>query len=187
MKNSKTNSKVSSKMSRMKGNTDNRIVITMLGVLIAIVLCVGGYFVIKDMNKNNSNNGGTSQTTGGGGNSGQAQGGSSSDSSGSNTPAPAPAPEELEAGITFAEVRSNNYHVEAQVNGQVNGNCDITVVPTSGGEGPHETDDLEISNKVSICSEDFSLKGMNPGEHKVTVVITATDGRTKTLEQIVNI
>ena len=84
-------------------------------------------------------------------------------------------------------MRGNDFHIEVQVNGQVNGVCDMSIVPTNGGQGHHDTDDLEIENKVSICDEDFSLKGMNPGEHKITVMISTTDGRTKTLEKIVNI
>ena len=104
-----------------------------------------------------------------------------------STPADSGASNELEAGITYTEIRGNDYYVEVQVNGQVTGKCDISVLPTDGGQGPQDDDDLEIRNKVSICDEDFSLKGMNKGEHKVTVVIHANDGRTKTLEKIVNI
>lgn len=172
--------------------SNNKVVVALLVVLIVMVACVGGYFVIKDITKSNDNGdkNSTSQQTNGG----QSQGGSSDSGNsgstsggGSSTPTPEPAQNEIVAGITYAEKRSNNFYIEAQVDGQVNGKCDISVVPTDGSQGHHETEELEISNKISVCSESFSLKGMNPGEHKVTVVINATDGRTKTLEQIVSL
>ena len=176
----------------MNNKSNNKVVIALLAVLIIAVGCVGGYFIIKDINKghegSDANN--TSQTSDSKDktDSDKSQGGSSSgDAAGSNTPALEPAQEEIEAGITYAEVRGNDYYIEVQVNGQVNGVCDMSIVPTDGGQGHHGTDDLEIENKVSICDEDFSLKGMNPGEHKITLMISTTDGRTKTLEKIVNI
>lgn len=173
----------------MNNKTSNKVIIALLVVLIAAVVCVGGYFIIKDINKDHDDDkDNTSQTTDDKDNSGQSQGSSSgSDTSGGSTPAPEPAQDELEAGITYTEVRGNDYFIEVQVNGQVNGSCDISIVPTSGGQGHHETDELEVMNKISVCNEDFSLKGMNPGEHKITVIINAADGRTKTLEKIVNI
>lgn len=176
----------------MENKSSNRVVITLLAVLIMAVVCVGGYFIIKDINKDHDDDdkNGTSQTSDDKdkGGSDQSQGGSSGDDApGSSTPTSKPTQEEIEAEITHAEVRSNNYYIEAQVNGQVTGTCDISIVPTSGGQGHHGDDDLEIENGVSTCDEDFSLKGMNPGEHKITVVINTTDGRTKTLEQIVNV
>ena len=176
----------------MENKSSNKVVITLLAVLILAVVCVGGYFIIKDISKKHDDNdeNGTSQTTDDKdrGDSGQSQGGSSDDdTSGSSTPTPEPTQEGIDALITHAEVRGNDYYIEAQVNEQVNGACDISLMPTNGGQGHHGDDDLEIENGVSTCDEDFSLKGMNPGEHKITVIISTADGRTKTLEQIVNV
>lgn len=179
----------------MNNKTSNKVIIALLAVLIAAVVCVGGYFIIKDINKDHDDDkDNTSQTTddkdksdSGQSQGGTSDGGASGDTSGSNTPIPEPDQDEIEAGITYTEVRGNDYFIEVQVNGQVNGSCDISIVPTSGGQGHHETDELEVMNKISVCNEDFSLKGMNPGEHKITVIINAADGRTKTLEKIVNI
>ena len=180
-----------------KTNNKNTPVIILLAVLVAAVLGVGGYFVVKDMNSKKSDE--SSQTGGktdGKGDGGSADGGSSvtpTPSGGSSDVSPSGSsdipstPEEIEAGITYAEIRGNDFYVEVQANGQVPGTCEISVLPTNGGQGHHDTDDLEVKNKVSICDEDFSLKGMNKGEHLVKVIIRATDGRTKTLEKTVNI
>lgn len=172
--------------------SNNKVVIALLVVLIVMVGFVGGYFIVKDITKGNDDsdkNGTSQQTNGGQSQSGSSDSGDSGNTSGggSSTPTPEPAQDEIVAGITYAEKRSNDFYIEAQVDGQVNGKCDISIVPTDGSQGHHETEELEISNKISVCSESFSLKGMNPGEHKVTVVINSTDGRTKTLEQIVNL
>ena len=181
-------------------NKSNKAIIALLSVLIIMVTFVGGYFIIKDITKSNddSDKNSTSQQTNDSkdkNSSGQSQSGSSDSSDdssstasgGSSTPTSDPTQEEIEADITYAEVRSNNYYIEAQINGQINGTCEISVIPTNGSQGHHETEEIEISNKVSICNESFSLKGMNPGEHKVTVIIDSADGRTKTIEKIVNI
>ena len=172
-----------------KKNNSNTLIIVLLSVLIVAVLVVGGYFIIKDLSHKNDNSGNQSS---------QSQSVEKAKDEGSEKQDDgqkiAPAEEnddtvsnEIEAGITYAEVRGNDFYVEVQVNGQVTGKCDISVMPTNGTQGHQDDDDLEIRNKVSICDEDFSLKGMNPGEHKVTVVIRADDGRTKTLEKIVNV
>ncbi|MDO5481342.1 MAG: hypothetical protein Q4F60_03300 [Candidatus Saccharibacteria bacterium] len=172
---------------------NNKVIISLLAVLIVMVAGFGCYFVIRDVNRSQDNKDNTSQTTDDKDKGSSDQPASSDDPSiptstpSSDTPTPEPAQVDIVAGITYAEVRSNNFFIEAQVDGQVNGTCDISVVPTNGGQGHHETAELEISNKISVCNEYFSLKGMNPGEHKVTVVINAADGRTKTLEQIVKI
>ena len=177
----------------MKNNSsNNKVVVALLAVLIVVVLCIGGYFIVKSNSSNDDNNKNDSSQTSddkSGSDSGQSQGGdaSSGDASSSDTPAPAPAQTDLDAMITYAEVRSNDYYIEAQVNEQVNGTCDISIVPIDGSQGHHDTDDLEIKNTGSVCDEEFSLKGMNPGEHKITVIIKATDGRTKTLEKVVNV
>ena len=66
--------------------------------------------------------------------------------------------------------------------------CDVFSFVVDAAENESGFDfDLDVQNKVSTCDEDFSLKGLNRGEHKITVVIRAYDGRTKTLEQIVNL
>ena len=170
----------------------NKVIVALLSVLIVVVLCVGGFFIIKEIRDDHDDDDkkGSSQTTDdkSKSDSGQSQGGSTGGNADSgSTPTPEPAQDALDAGITYAEVRGNDYYIEVQVNGQVSGRCDISIVPTSGGQGHHGDDDLEIKNKVSICDEDFSLKGMNPGEHKITVLINTYDGRSKTLEQIVNV
>ncbi|MBR3232876.1 hypothetical protein IKF74_01120 [Candidatus Saccharibacteria bacterium] len=173
-----------------KDKSNNKMVVALLAVLIVAVLGVGGYFVVKDLNSKKSDD--SSQEQGGKDDkkdSGQDDPTPTPDPEPTPTPdpEPTPAPSEIEAGITYSEIRSNDFYVEVQVSGQVAGTCDISVTPTSGGQGHHDTDDLEIQNKVSLCNESFSLKGMNKGEHLVKVIIYATDGRTKTLEKTVNI
>ena len=169
-----------------KKNNSNTLIIVLLSVLIVAVLGVGGYFIIKDVTDRNDNSDSHSsqvQPT-------EKKESEKQDESQKVVPADDKKEEvsnEIEAGITYAEIRGNDFYVEVQVNGQVTGKCDISVMPTNGSQGHQDDDDLEIRNKVSICDEDFSLKGMNPGEHKVTVIIRADDGRTKTLEKIVNV
>ncbi|MBQ3325618.1 hypothetical protein IJG79_00495 [Candidatus Saccharibacteria bacterium] len=168
-----------------EGKSTNTAIIVLLVILIVAVLGVGGYFIVKDITGNNSNNNGSSQTSSKqSADSGENDNGSSSnsDDGGSET-----TNNDIEAGITYAEVRGNDYFIELQTNGVVEGKCEISLVPTNGGQGHHDTTDLVAANKVSLCSEDFSLKGLNPGEHKITAVIRAKDGRTKTLEKIVKI
>lgn len=165
----------------------NTPVIVLLVVLIVAVLGIGGYFIIKDItgsNDNNSSSSSSSQssTTPSGDNGGSSSGGSSSGSSSDQ-----PVSTDIEAGITFAERRSANFHVEVQTNGALAGTCEFTLTPVNGGSVHHADGALVEQNKVSICSDDVSIKGLNPGDHKLTVVVRAADGRTKTLEQVVNI
>ena len=164
----------------------NTPVIVLLVVLIVAVLGIGGYFIIKDItggnNNNNSSSSSQSNTTPSGDNGGSSSGGSSSDSSSDQ-----PVSTDIEAGITYAERRSANFHVEVQTNGALAGTCEFTLTPVNGGSVHHANGALVEQNKVSICSDDVSIKGLNPGDHKLTVVVRAADGRTKTLEQIVNI
>ena len=172
----------------MNNNSNNKIIIALLGVLIAAILIVGGYFIIKDLNKDKDDDHDdipdTSQTT----DKDSDQNDKDQPDSGSTVePATPSAPEGIEASITHAEVRGNDYYIEAQTSGIVYGTCDISIMPTNGGQGHHETDDLEPVGNASTCDEDFSLKGMNPGEHKVTVIIYSSDGRSTTLEKIVNV
>lgn len=165
----------------------NTPVIVLLVVLIVAVLGIGGYFIIKDItgsNDNNSSSSSSSQssTTPSGDNGGSSSGGSSSGSSSDQ-----PVSTDIEAGITFAERRSANFHVEVQTNGALAGTCEFTLTPVNGGSVHHADGALVEQNKISVCSDDVSIKGLNPGDHKLTVVVRAADGRTKTLEQIVNI
>ena len=165
----------------------NTPVIVLLVVLIVAVLGIGGYFIIKDItgsNDNSSSSSSSSQssTTPSGDNGGSSSGGSSSGSSSDQ-----PVSTDIEAGITFAERRSANFHVEVQTNGALAGTCEFTLTPVNGGSVHHADGALVEQNKVSICSDDVSIKGLNPGDHKLTVVVRAADGRTKTLEQVVNI
>lgn len=168
----------------MENKSNNKLVITLLAVLIVAVLGVGGYFIVKDLNnKNNSNNSSESNSS---------QNASQQESSSKSTTPEVNGgqttdSEEIEAGITYAEIRGQDFYIEAQINGQVTGTCDIYLTPVDGVQGQYDDDEIEIRNKVSICEEDFSLKGTNPGEHIVRVVIKATDGRTKTLEKTVNL
>ena len=169
-----------------KNKSSNKVIIGLLIALIVAVLCVGGYFVIKDITKNQDAE--SSQNNYSSSNDSNKNNSQSDDTSDvTPTPEPAPAEDEIEAAIIYSEVRGNDYYIEAQTNGAISGTCEISMVPTNGGQGHHETDDLDVQNKVSTCDEDFSLKGLNRGEHKITVVIRAYDGRTKTLEQIVNL
>ena len=164
----------------------NTPVIVLLVVLIVAVLGIGGYFIIKDItggnDNNNSSSSSQSSTTPSGDN-----GGSSSGESSSGSSSDQPVSTDIEAGITFAERRSANFHVEVQTNGALAGTCEFTLTPVNGGSVHHADGALVEQNKVSICSDDVSIKGLNPGDHKLTVVVRATDGRTKTLEQVVNI
>ncbi len=168
-----------------KNKSSNKVIIGLLIALIVAVLCVGGYFVIKDIVKNQDNESSQNDSSSDDSDKNNSQGDDTSDV----TPAPEPAPaqDEIEAGITYSEIRGNDYYIEVQTNGAISGTCEISLMPTDGGQGHHETDDLDVQNKVSICDEDFSLKGLNRGEHKITVVIRANDGRVKTLEKIVNL
>ena len=168
-----------------KKKSTNNVIIGLLIVLIVAVLCVGGYFVIKDITKNQDAE--SSQNKNSDTNDSNKNNSQDDTSDVTLTPEPAPAEDEIEAAIIYSEVRGNDYYIEAQTNGAISGTCEISMVPTNGGQGHHETDDLDVQNKVSTCDEDFSLKGLNRGEHKITVVIRAYDGRTKTLEQIVNL
>ena len=177
-----------------KNNSNNKIIISLLAVLIIAVLGVGGYFVIKDATKsqnpessqNNSNNDSNHNSTS---NQNNTSGSSNSDTSASESSSQSPQPEQaaIEASIAYSEIRGDDYYIEAQVKGAVGGTCDISLVPTNGGQGHHETDKLDIEGGISICDEDFSLRGLGRGEHKITVIIRAADGREKTLEKIVNI
>ena len=167
-----------------KNNSNSKIIISLLAVLIIAVLGVGGYFVVKDATKKQEPESSQNSTNNSSSNQNSSSGSSTSNNA---TPTPEPAQEEIEAGITYAEIRGNDFYIEAQVNGAPSGTCEISLVPTNGGQGHHETDNLEIENKISVCDEDFSLKGLNRGEHKITVIIRTTDGREKTLEKIVNI
>ena len=169
-----------------KNKSSNKVIIGLLIALIVAVLCVGGYFVIKDITKNQDAE--SSQSSDDSGKKDSNKNNSQDDTSNvTPTPEPAPAEDEIEAAIIYSEIRGNDYYIEAQTNGAISGTCEISMVPTNGGQGHHETDDLDVQNKVSTCDEDFSLKGLSRGEHKITVVIRAYDGRTKTLEQIVNL
>lgn len=169
---------------------NNTPIIALLVILLIAVLGIGGYFIIKDISSgNNDNSSSQSQNTNNKDSGGQSTpsddntGGNSGDSGESEQPVIS----ELEAGITYAEKRGVNFYVEVQANDVITGKCDFSLIPTDGGQGHQNSNDLVPQDKISICSDSVSIKGLNPGEHKLTVVIRAADGRTKTLEQIVNI
>lgn len=169
---------------------NNTPIIALLVILLIAVLGIGGYFIIKDISSgNNDNSSSQSQNTNNKDSGGQSTpsddntGGNSGNSGGSEQSAIS----ELEAGITYAEKRGVNFYVEVQANDAITGRCDFSLIPTDGGQGHQNSNDLAPQDKISICSDSVSIKGLNPGEHKLTVVIRAADGRIKTLEQIVNI
>ena len=165
----------------------NTPVIVLLVVLIVAVLGIGGYFIIKDITGSNDNNSSSSSSSQSSTTPSGDNGGSSSGESSSGSSSDQPVSTDIEAGITFAERRSANFHVEVQTNGALAGTCEFTLTPVNGGSVHHADGALVEQNKVSICSDDVSIKGLNPGDHKLTVVVRAADGRTKTLEQVVNI
>ena len=187
-----------------RNRTSNKPVIILLVVLILAVLGVGGYFIIKDVTKKNDETqqeekkeeketetgekteGSSTTSTGSSASSSSDSSSNSSNDNGNSSTSTSDSSEPLEAGI-YHEATGNNYLVQAQINGQVSGACDISIVPTDGSQGQSATADIEIANKVSLCETNFSLKGLNPGEHKITVVIRAADGRTKTLEEVVEL
>ena len=172
---------------------NNTPIIALLVILLIAVLGIGGYFIIKDISSgNNDNSSSQSQNTNNKDSGGQStpsddNTGGNSGNSGNSGGSEQPAISELEAGITYAEKRGVNFYVEVQANDVITGKCDFSLIPTDGGQGHQNSNDLAPQNKISICSDSVSIKGLNPGEHKLTVVIRAADGRTKTLEQIVNI
>ena len=155
----------------------SKMIVALLAVLVLAVLGVGGYFIVKDLNHKNKV-AETSQDS--------ADKKKGLEPTKDDTAASAKE-DEIEAGITYAEIRGQEFYVEVQVNGQVEGICEISLTPTDGSQGSIETDDLEIANKVTLCNEGFSLKSLNPGLHQVKVDIRANDGRTLTLEKIVDI
>lgn len=159
----------------------NTPIIVLLAILIIAVIGVGAYFIIKDATKNNSPNTNSTSTT--------TQTETNSTSSDTNTtPTPNPnSTEAIEAGITYTEVRGDDFYIEAQTNGTISGTCEISLIPSAGGTTHSDTDKLNVHNKVSICDEDFDLNKITPGAYTVRVIINAQDGRTTTLEKSVNI
>jgi len=155
----------------------NTPVIILLVVLIAAVIGVGAYFIIKDNTKNNSQNTQSIQTT------------TQTETKNTNTPTEtnSTTTDAIEAGITYTEVRGDDYYIEAQTNGVVSGTCEISLIPANGGTTHTDTDELDAHNKVSICDEDFDLKKLASGAYTVRVTINAYDGRTTTLEKSINI
>ena len=197
-----------------RNNSKNKPVIILLSVLIAAVLGVGGYIVIRDIsrggkddnssqNQNNdsqnsqSQDGGDSSQSQDSGDSGQSQDSGSSSQpqdnpgdQGGSTPSGGsdqPASTDIDASITYAEVRKNDFYIEAQTNGVISGTCEMSLLPANGGQGHHETVNLVAGDNVSVCSQSFSLKGMNPGDYNLTIVISSSDGRTKTLAKAIKV
>ena len=145
-----TTDSVENKTKNQKNN--NTPVIVLLVILIAAVLGVGGYFIAKDIISNNSPSQNQSQTT----NSQNAESNTAPNNPTNITPAENGASSEatsaIEAGITYAEKRGNEFYVEVQTNGVVAGECVISLTPTSDPTlARTETDDLEPFNKVSLC------------------------------------
>lgn len=161
----------------------NTPVIILLVVLIIAVIGVGAYFIIKDATKDNSQNSQTTSTT-------TQTNTKTTPNNTNNTPTEntnTTTPSEIEAGITYTEVRGNDYYVEAQTNGAISGTCEISLIPSAGGTTYSDTDELDVQNKVSTCDEDFDLKKLSSGTYTVRIIINAHDGRTTTLEKSVNI
>lgn len=156
---------------------NGKMIVALLAVLVLAVLGVGGYFIVKDLNNKNKA-AETSQDAA------EKKKGLEPTKDDTETSAKE---EEIEAGITYAEIRGQEFYVEVQVNGQVEGTCEFSLIPADGSQGSTRTDDLEIANKVTLCDEDFPLKGLNPGVHTVKAVVQAKDGRSLTLEKTVDI
>lgn len=173
-------------MDNINRSTNTPIIVLLTAILIA-VLGFGGYFLTRDIislnsgssqtqnTDNNSDQGNTDPSSGDSGNSG----------SGGNSDQPVST--DINASITVAETQGVNFHIEAQTSGVIDGKCDVTLVPTDGTQGNHNVVALNLVGQNSVCTEDISLKGLNPGEHKLTIVVLAADGRTKTLEQTIRI
>lgn len=171
-------------MDNINRSTNAPVIVLLAGILIA-VLGFGGYFVVKDIISTNNSSSQTQNTDNN--NSDQDNLDPSGGNSGNSGSSDQPVSTDIDATIITAETRGVNFHIEAQTTGVIDGKCDITLVPTDGSQGHHETVALSAVDQNSICMEDISLKGLNPGEHKLTIVVLSTDGRTKTLEQIVKL
>lgn len=155
----------------------NTPIIILLIVLIIAVIGVGAYFIIKDANKGNSPEPTQTTTTT-----------TTNTTNTNNTSTTETAtPQEIEAGITYSEIREDDFYVEAQTNGIVSGVCEISLISASSGTTYSETDELDAQNKVSICHEDFDLDKINRGEYLIRIIINAYDGRSTTLEKSVSI
>jgi hypothetical protein len=94
---------------------------------------------------------------------------------------------ELDAEIIATERRGNDYYVQVQTNGTFEGTCKFTITSSDDERGMEQSAKLEPADRVSACESSFPLKGMNPGEHDVTVLVTARDGSTKSVLKTVNI
>lgn len=185
--------------STRKVKDKNTLIIVLLSILIVAVVGIGGYFVIADIVKNNSPD--TSQNedsrrnrpsrkssnSNANTNNGTSNKESASTDSSSNGADTSTNTGGIEAGITYAEIRGDDFYIEAQANGAVEGNCVVSITPTDGSQGYTDTSDLDVHNKVSICDEDFSLRRLNSGQYLIRVVINAYDGRSTTLEQYVDL
>ena len=94
---------------------------------------------------------------------------------------------ELNAEIVLAERRENDYYIQVQTNDTFEGDCVFTLVPVDEGERVTHAVKLEPADRVSACESFFSLKGLNPGKYDVKVAVTAKDGRTTNLSEIMAI
>lgn len=99
-----------------------------------------------------------------------------------------PSPDvELGVEIIAAERRENEYYVQAQTNGTFDGTCKFTVTSSDDELGLEQSARLEPADRVSACESFFPLKGLNPGEHELTVLVTAKDGSTRSAKMTVDI
>lgn len=174
-------------MDNINRSTNTPIIVLLTAILIA-VLGFGGYFLARDIisiNNGSSQTQNTDNNNSGQGNTDPSSGDSGNSGSGGSSDQPIIA--DIDASITIAETQGVNFHIEAQTSGIVDGKCDVTLTPTDGTQGHHDVVDLNVVGQNSVCSEDISLKGLNPGEHRLTIVVLAADGRTKTLAQTLRI
>ena len=94
---------------------------------------------------------------------------------------------ELDAEIVAAERRDNDYYVQVQTNGTFEGVCEFTIASLGDEQSLEHSTKLEPADRVSACESSFPLRGLNPGEHNVTVLVTAKNGSTKTVSKVVEI
>lgn len=99
-----------------------------------------------------------------------------------------PSPDvELDVEIIAAERRDDDYYVQAETNGTFEGTCKFAILSPDDERGAEQSAKLEPADRVSACESSFSLKGLNPGEHNLTVLVTAKDGSTKSVSKKVDI
>lgn len=93
---------------------------------------------------------------------------------------------QIDAEISYAETRENDYYIEARTNEVVIGSCDVSLIPADGGEGYYTTVPLEEKDGISVCGKSFPLKSTTSGDYFVLVTVSAADGRSRKLDRMVS-